>query len=552
MDQVIYLTPSLVASVGDKDILYSNLLRQLTAMGQGKAGPEQWSGIIKGLATKGVKQSEIDDSMVLKFLAIQPADQKVTKDQLIQEISRKLPRIKVVTLDKPKFKGYANIDGENRLYQERLYILSSEAMVADDTIEDLLYRIEELGFNPSPLISDPGIVDRLEAEMKELRLKRSQMFDFQAHHFSGIVEQHGKNLFAHSRSSIDKDLFFIEEIQSDWAQKGRKSNWSAAYPKAPLVTNTEQWAGVVLRELLHQAATNPAIKRVAWINSTMRNGWDRSTESESDGLAMFYDTIVRKMAEKCISKAGGRVLPVQVPTKHGTKEVLGFEMTDAVRAALTQSLPMYSRDALLPRGVELADPARSDECAQVLMECKSMLGSAHTIRFVAKLYDAAHTNEISGQYLHKGITLSLRAKHLDRAARHEAWHFAHENLLLAHERREIRLAFAFGGDLNTRTREALLSLGADDAAAQCVNERECAAHAFSLWCEGKLDVSEPKAKNIFEAVSIALVKISDWLEEKVFGVSVQKPEDLFEAMRQGALAVRQSQEAEAPACMDTP
>ena len=43
---------------------------------------------------------------------------------------------------------------------------------------------------------------------------------------------------------------------------------------------------------------------------------------------------------------------------------------------------------------------------------------------------------------------------------------------------------------------------------------------------------------IFERVTHALDKINAWLEESIFGVKVTTPEDLFKAMRAGALAVR--------------
>lgn len=542
MDKITYLTPSM-ASLGDSELdpLHSRLLRLVSEIKQAKANSAQWLGILNGMTQKGVKAAEIEDSHIRNFLAMQLPTAKIEKDALLTQIARRLPRIKRVDLNTPSFSNYRSItDGQ---YQERLYILSSEAMVGDDALEDLMYRIEDLGFNPAPLITDPDIVDRLEAEMAEIKSVRPDMYDFEAHHYSNQVKAHGKNLLAHARISTRDDLVFIEEIQSDWAQNGRSNNWSDGYPKAPLVAHTEQWAGVVLRDILHGAAHSLKCKRVAWIDSTMRNGWNRAEGApEYDKLAVFYSTIVKKLAEKCIEKAGGKVSFSDVMTKNGVKSVMGFDMTDKVRQALQQSLPLYSRDSLMSYSArqEFPDSERTAERAAVVQECTIMLGSAHTIRFVAKLYDASHTKEVAGQYLEKGITLSLRAKHLDRTARHEAWHFAEENFLMPHEKRDMRLAFSFGSELNNRTQDVLRSLGSDEAARQCVDEKECAAHAFSLWCEGRMTLT-PETETIFDVVIQSLNKIADWLESKIFGVQVKSPEDMFLAMRAGTFAARERQ-----------
>jgi hypothetical protein len=531
----------------EDDPLHSRLLKLLQEIKQERAGVDQWTGIIKGLSQKGVKAAEIADSAVLEYLATHSNTVKVEKAALLGQIARRLPRIKRVELASPSFEGYTNIPAGK--YSERLYILSSEAMSADDALEDLQYRIEDLGFNPGPLISDPGIVDRLEFEMKTLRAQRPEMFDFADHHFSSKVKAHGKNLLAHARVTQHNGLFFVEEIQSDWAQQGRRSDWDAGYPQAPLVTVTEQWAGVVLRDLLHSAATDPSCKQFAWINSNMRNGWQRSSENEGDDLATFYATIIRKMAEKTIEKAGGRVLPTTVPTKHGPQTVLGFEMTDSVRDALKLSLPMYSRDELLPRGTRLdlerpEDPVRLKERALIVQNFDRMLGSSHTIRFVNHVYDWSQGIETAGKYFNRGIELSLNAKNLTRASSHEAWHFAEECFLLPDEKRKMRLAFTFGSELSHKTIEALHRLGSSDAAKQCLDPSECAAHAFSLWREGSLSVDD-EPQTTFGRVSKALDDIGDWLSEKVFGTKVSSVQDLFTAMNLGVLAQREDMAKEA-------
>jgi hypothetical protein len=72
----------------------------------------------------------------------------------------------------------------------------------------------------------------------------------------------------------------------------------------------------------------------------LRNGWQ--TGEESDDLQTFYDTIIRKLTQKLIDKAGGRITTMTIETKNGPRDVLGFEMTPEVRETLKDSMPLYS------------------------------------------------------------------------------------------------------------------------------------------------------------------------------------------------------------------
>lgn len=533
VDYVRYLNAN---QFGIDDVLYSKLIKVLSDLKQGAMPAGQWLSVLKSLpSSKGVKQSEITDCQLESHLGSFAPEKRVPKSELVDFVAKRLPLIKRIDLAHPKYAEYVTLDGAK--YTERLYVLSSERMAADDEIEDLMYQIEELGFDPSPLLENPDLVDQIENRMKLIRGVLSEKYDFSKHHFSKNVEKHGKNLMAHARFQVKGGQFFIQEIQSDWAQKGRRNNWNENYPKAPFVTETSEWAAVVLRDLLNEAANNPDCKSVSWINGNLRNGWN---QSHNDNLDYFYDTIVRKIVEKSFSSTGQKTKLIPIVTKNGqTEDVLGFEMTDAVRAELKKAQPLYTREGVMPWGAVVDEGARDAVKARVVQECERMTGSAKTIRFVSKLYDYSTGNEVAAQYVNAGITLSLRAATLDRAARHELWHFAHENLLLPHEKIEMRLAFGIGSQLNTRTVETLNAMGLHAAAQQCVDHQECAAHAFSLWMEGRMSV-EPKTQGIFWSVVNACERISDWVSEKVFGVKISKPEDLFVAMREGALQARQA------------
>lgn len=523
--------------------LYSKLYRTLDQLKQPRGGAAQWRGIINGFSQKGVKSAEIADSGVIDYLANFPENAKVEKTDLLDFIEQRLPSIKRVQLASPKFRSYTNIpDGQ---YTENLYILSSERMRAEDQIEDLLFRIEELGFDPSPILEDPEIVDRLEKEMKSLIDRKGAMWDFQNHHFSSRMGNHGKNLLAHARTNIRNGLFFVEEIQSDWAQQGRSSNWASNYPKAPFVENTELWAGVVLRDLLNTAAREPSCQNFAWIRASMRNGFNGSG---GDDLAAFYDTIIRKLVEKSISKAGGKIAELKVMTKNGERSVLGFEMTDAVRESLKVKQPLYSRDnfqTFSAGGIGELSATKADDMECIKHDFNHMLGTGHTVRFMQHVFDIAQGREVPGKYFNRVIDLSLRSENLTRVSDHEAWHFAEDCFLFPHEKRAMRLAFTYGSELNERTIEALKKYQLHDAADQSKNHSECAAHAFSLWRAGLLKL-EPQVDSLFSKVTKAFKQITDWVGAAIYGEKPANAAELFKALNNGALARRAAAHQSAP------
>lgn len=529
-DAVFYLDP-----IRDTPLnVFSRLREAVRTSSQRQASPAQWAGFIKSLTQKGIKQSEIDDVGIIDWLQKQN-DAKITKENLLLQIERQTPRIKVVDLAKPQFSSYRSISGN---YCERLYILSSESMQIDDMIEDFFYKIEELGFDPSPLIEDPGLVDKLEAELNRLKSLRPKSWDFANHHFSKSIKTHGKNLLAHARFIRKDGLFFIQEIQSDWAQKGRRFNWNGNFPRAPFVTNTEQWAGLVLKELLQFAAHDPATQRVAWIRSNMRNGWNH--DQERDNLAEFYDNIVRRITEKLLAKTDTRVQTMLVDDMHGQQhEVLGFEMTPKARETLGAAFPLYSRGELLGHQHRNHDDDDESEVkARVLQECTHMLGSAHMVRFFNRIYDIAQGKEVAGRYWNSAIEISLRARDPLSVARHEAMHFAYDHLLLAHERLVLDMAFFPGSDLARRTQEVLRQRGLHDAARECENPKECAAYAFELWCRRELDIHE-EPRNVFEAVVHALIEIGNWIRKMVRPQEGQTAHEIFENLRRGIIAQRE-------------
>ncbi|HQR21880.1 MAG TPA: PLxRFG domain-containing protein [Burkholderiaceae bacterium] len=78
------------------------------------------------------------------------------------------------------------------------------------------------------------------------------------------------NILAHIRfnertDAEGKRVLFLEEIQSDWAQKGRKEGFRKGAPAAPFVAKTEAWVALALKRMIRYAADN-GFDRIAWTN----------------------------------------------------------------------------------------------------------------------------------------------------------------------------------------------------------------------------------------------------------------------------------------------
>ena len=176
------------------------------------------------------------------------------------------------------------------------------------------------------------------------------------------------NILAHVRfnertDANGKKVLFIEELQSDWAQKGRKEGIKGgaeqsfdalkakieqkygmslvdlrqssrseekmrdldaidqAYreaqqekhgskvPSAPFVGKTEAWTALALKRMIRYAAEN-GFDRVAWTTGEQQNarypgGGDERAAKQASGMQTFYDKIVPNVANDVLKKLGG-------------------------------------------------------------------------------------------------------------------------------------------------------------------------------------------------------------------------------------------------------
>ena len=135
----------------------------------------------------------------------------------------------------PKFSQY-QLEGEKEKYQEVLVTLPSKQYVSVFT-KDEQSRLSELKAKPQDEITIPEYREMIDLEKKKredvFNVERQKQKDFISPHFNE------PNILVHLRMNtrVDADgnkVLFLEEIQSDWGQKGKKRGFKSeeAYKKA--------------------------------------------------------------------------------------------------------------------------------------------------------------------------------------------------------------------------------------------------------------------------------------------------------------------------------
>ena len=184
---------------------YSALTRGVESVSIPRGPREQWLGIIRNLAQKGVKQAEIEWSGVEQWL--RDAEGPITKDRVLDYLRSQEVQVQEVEKggEDAKYGSYVLPGGEN--YRELLLTLPPR-----DTVTVL----------PSATPAGWGDVDGGNVGV-EVRGDRGG--DYRSGHFDE------PNVLAHIRfnertGANGERVLFVEEIQSDWHQAGRKTGYS--------------------------------------------------------------------------------------------------------------------------------------------------------------------------------------------------------------------------------------------------------------------------------------------------------------------------------------
>lgn len=536
-------------------LMYSPLFNAIKS-GQNRAPANQWANIINSLKSKGVKEAEINDSGLIYFIG--KLEGPVTKDVLLDYLESAAPLVKEIDVEKHKYKPYSFAKyGSN--YQESLYLLAGEDDFLTDKLLDVQFELEDLDFYPERLIENPMLAQELYEEEQSISGKLNSLYaktGISTSHWRGLIDPDtGKkieSLLFHTRSSIQDDgkTFLVEEVQSDWAQRGRQYNWSDI-PQAPWVTNTELWAGLAFRRLMQRAAENPEVKKFTWITGDYRNGGQFVRQ---DGLNDFYIKVVGKLVNRALSGTGEKAAFQKIRLGNVDAELPSFEMTDKVREKLLSPQPLYSRDHAMRQISERAKQKLTNEMKTPILSAKKMLGQSAHIKLLSSLLDEDN-QAVSGRFLGDCVEVSLAGQNPARALSHECWHYAHEHLLTPTERRIADYAFNDNAGLLDKLKTTMTHQGfSSQAIAQCDDPQEAVAHAFSLWIQGdfELDLNAPeKLDTIFNKVESSFdafkLQVHDSYEldmsqdEQTPPLELQGANDLlslFEQMRDGMFAHR--------------
>jgi hypothetical protein len=340
-----------------------------------KAPGEQWAGTIRN--TPGIKQEELDWTGFNEFLKSKPS---VTKQEAsdfldankvdVQEVVKggdnsHLTTTQALAANEPKFSQYQLPGGEN--YRELLLTLPEKPLAELPS---------GLKVEPDPM--GPGYMVRLpkgggeargyswgrtpeaaEADaIKMLNENRGQE-GFKSPHYDE------PNILAHVRfndrvDASGKKTLFLEEIQSDWHQKGRKEGYrnanqpqqQAAYnkyvaegmpafeameraqsefgsgpiPDAPFKTS---WPDLSLKRMIKYAVDN-GYDSVSWTPGKVQaKRYSLSTqikEIKADRLGDKYDLMVYSH--------DGKTIPVSSRTADQLPDLIGKEMAEKVIADL--------------------------------------------------------------------------------------------------------------------------------------------------------------------------------------------------------------------------
>lgn len=172
-----------------------------------------------------------------------------------------------------------------------------------------------------------------------------------------------------------------------------------------------------------------------------------------------------------------------------------------------------------------------------------MLGPDIKVELLDKVYDLQSGKRIAAKFTKNMILCALNAQDLETAIDHEAFLFAEQAFFLAHEREMLRRLFKPGSELALRVQTELTRRGQFELAQMCTEPIETAAHAFTLWRKGAIDVREPEVEGLFRDIVIAIKDIAKWFRRTVLDQQAQEPDELFHYLATGELRQRHDEAA---------
>jgi len=398
---------------------YSELARKIEA-GPGKADAANWKAFIK--SQKGIKPDEIEWTGINEFLDIQPG--KITKEAVREYLAASGVKVEETVLGSPR-RGYYSSDP--RWGMEARFEYFEEAVSAAMEAFDLSRNeAESFAAETDETVRRGRLPDETKFEqykvpggenyrevlltlpasrdaerLRELQLATvsgratlEQRMERAAFEDRGVrdtafrsLHWYQPNVLAHvrfdERTDADgKRVLFINEIQSDWAQKGRKEGFkpptktysvtdidgilqgqfpnaqeaaeyasrfrgghvteyidSKGVPRAPFVEKTEAWVALLLKRMIRYAAEN-GFDRVAIV--TGEQAADMFDLSKRVGRIVWSEDIGRLSAYDLDRKS--IVVDETGVTREKLPDFVGKEVAERLAGAAPNNIGVRQLD----------------------------------------------------------------------------------------------------------------------------------------------------------------------------------------------------------------
>lgn len=287
------------------------------------------ASLAKMLDKNGVKQDEIEWSGLKELME---SKEKLTKEEIAETIKENRLVVEVVErdsqLDKetinslkmfdndrfaeiegkiPKYSEYKLKGGEN--YRELLF--TKPAKLPEDVkfikADDGYWYAEKAPYDGTNVVTSAKTKAGLEKELNAQEFKSNHWDEGNILVFTRVDD----------RTIDGKKALFVQELQSDWHQAGRKEGYGKKIPSAPFKKN---WHELGLKRMVQEAVANDYDK-IAW--TTGKQQADRYS------LEKTVDTVVYNKDAGVIQATNGskEVFFKRVANEKEIEDIMGKELT---------------------------------------------------------------------------------------------------------------------------------------------------------------------------------------------------------------------------------
>ncbi|WNL16279.1 hypothetical protein [Aliarcobacter cryaerophilus] len=306
----------------DKDGFYSILEKTVDEKVGGKIDSVS---LAKVLEKNGVKQDELEWSG-LKYLL--DSKDKLTKEEIQNTINEnRLVLEKVEKIDKAKYKNYKMDGGEN--YRELLFTSDlknnglREIDIAIDSINNRQNELKKIAGKAKEIPDEFKDEWKKIWQEKEELIKKRDEFKKREPYYSQHWNESNIIVFTRvdDRTIENKKTLFIEELQSDWHQDGRKKGYGKGTKKVPEAPFKKNWHELGFKRMIQEAVEND-YEKIAWTTGKQ--------QASRYSLEKEIDTVVYNKQSGYLqaSKNGDEVIFKKVASDEEVANLLGKEITN--------------------------------------------------------------------------------------------------------------------------------------------------------------------------------------------------------------------------------